>query len=52
VLQLDEATGALQGAANVPTANRTGFVSIAYGYAAAWLTNYDRGTLARVTPGS
>ena len=52
VLQLDEATGALQGAANVPVANRTSFVSIAYGYGAAWLTNYDRGTLARVRPGS
>lgn len=52
VLQLDH-TGALQAAALMPSANRTGFVSIAYGYGAAWLTNYDLGTLTRVrAPGT
>jgi streptogramin lyase len=53
VLQLDERTGTLQAAALIPSADRTGFVSIAYGYGAAWVTNYDRGTLARVrAPGT
>lgn len=53
VLELDGITGALQAAALVPTANRTGFVSIAFGYGAAWLTNYDRGTLTRIlAPGT
>jgi hypothetical protein len=45
VVQLDERTGALQAAALVPAANRTGIVSIVFGYASLWLTNYDRGTL-------
>ena len=49
VLQLDETTGVLQAATLVPRADRTGFVSIAYGYGAAWLANYDRGTLTRIT---
>ena len=49
VLQLDETTGVLQAATLVPTANRTAFVSIAYGYGAAWLSNFDRGTLTRIT---
>lgn len=53
VLQLDEKTGSLQAAALVPAAKRTGFASIAYGFGAAWLTNYDLGTLTQVrTPGS
>ncbi len=35
------------------TSSRTGFVSIVYGYGAAWFTNYDRGTLTRVrAPGT
>ena len=53
VLQLNETTGALQAAVLVPRADRTGFVSIAYGYGAAWFTNYDRGTLTRLrAPGT
>ena len=53
VLRLDGRTGALQAAAFVSSANRSGFVSIAYGFGAAWLSNYDRGTLARVrAPGT
>lgn len=48
VLQLDERTGTVQAAALVPAASGTGFVSIAYGFGAAWLTNYDRGTLTEV----
>jgi streptogramin lyase len=53
VLQLDQTTGALKAAVLVPAADRTGFVSIAYGYGAAWLTNYDRGTLSRLrAPGT
>jgi len=53
VLQLNEQTGALQGALLVPRASRTGFVSIAYGYGALWFTNYDRGTLTRLrAPGT
>jgi hypothetical protein len=53
VLQLDEKTGALQAAVLIPRPTRTAFVSIAYGYGAAWLTNYDRGTLTRIrAPGT
>jgi streptogramin lyase len=48
VLQLDEQTGAVQAAALLPRAGGTGFVSIAYGNGAAWVTNYDRGTLSRI----
>jgi hypothetical protein len=49
VLELDAATGAPKAAASIPTADRTGFVSIAYQYGAAWLGNYDRGTLTTIT---
>jgi hypothetical protein len=49
VVRLDGKTGALLGAASVPPASITGFVSIAYGQGAAWATNYDRGTLLRLT---
>jgi len=53
VLELDGSTGALKAAALIPPADRTGFVSIAYQYGAAWLANYDRGTLTQVTdPGT
>jgi streptogramin lyase len=48
VLQFDEKTVSLKAAAIVPSAPRTGIMSIAFGYAAAWVANYDRGTLARV----
>ena len=53
VLQLDESTGALKGATLVPPPTRTAFVSIAYGYGAAWFTSYDRGTVTRIrAPGT
>jgi streptogramin lyase len=53
VLLLDETTGALEAGTLVPSASRTGFVSIVFGNAAAWFTNYDRGTLTRVrAPGA
>jgi streptogramin lyase len=48
VVELDAASGAIRGASNVPAADRSGFVSIAYGDDSAWLTNFDRGTLVRV----
>lgn len=48
VVRLDEHTGAILGAASLPTANVTGFMSIAFGYGSAWVTNYDRGTLTEV----
>jgi hypothetical protein len=48
VLQLDEKTGALRAAAIIPSASRTGVMPIAFGYAAAWVTNYDRGTISRL----
>jgi streptogramin lyase len=49
VLRLDGPTGRLLGATALPRANRTGFTSIAYGDGAAWRTDYDRGTLVRVS---
>jgi streptogramin lyase len=53
VLLLNRSTGSLQAAVLVPSASRTGFVSIATGYGATWLTNYDRGTLMRLrAPGT
>jgi streptogramin lyase len=47
-VRLDGGTGAVQAAVALPPAAVTGFVSIGYGQGAAWLTNYDRGTLVRV----
>src|SRR5512132_2888309 len=52
VIRLDAATSAALGASTLPVADRSGFVSIAYGDGAAWLTNYDRGTVVRVTAAS
>jgi streptogramin lyase len=49
VLRLDESTGHPTGVAILPTANASGFASIAFGDGAAWFTNYDRGTLTRVS---
>jgi hypothetical protein len=49
VLRLDGATGKPTGVALLPTANLSGFASIAYGDGAAWFTNYDRGTLTKVS---
>ena len=48
VWKLDAATGAPQAAALIPPAAGFGFVSIAYGVGAAWLTTYNPGTLRRV----
>jgi streptogramin lyase len=50
VIELDGTTGAVIGASEVPAADRSGSVSIAYGADAAWMTNFDRGTLVRVGP--
>ncbi|HET7759338.1 MAG TPA: hypothetical protein VFK62_05405 [Gaiellaceae bacterium] len=49
VLRLDSATGNTMGAALLPAASQSGFASIAFGDGAAWYTNYDRGTLTRVS---
>lgn len=49
VLRLDELTGRPTGVALLPAANASGFVSISYADGAAWFTNYDRGTLTRVS---
>jgi len=49
ILRLDSATGHPTGAALLPAANVSGFASIAYGDGSAWFTNYDRGTLTRVS---
>jgi streptogramin lyase len=49
VVRLDSATGRPTGVALLPAANRSGFASIAFGAGAAWFTNYDRGTLTRVS---
>ena len=49
VLRLDGSTGSPTGVALLPAASRSGFASIAFGDGAAWFTNYDRGTLTRVS---
>jgi streptogramin lyase len=49
VLHLDESSGQPTGVALLPTANVSGFASIAFGDGSAWFTNYDRGTLTRVS---
>jgi streptogramin lyase len=49
VLRLDGATGKTTGVALLPAASVSGFVSIAYADGAAWFTNYDRGTLTKVS---
>jgi hypothetical protein len=48
VVRLDGASGKPLGAAALPRTQSTGFVSVAYGDGAAWVTNFDRGTLIRV----
>ena len=50
VVRLDGATGKPIGASSLPRTQSTGFVSVAYGDGAAWVTNFDRGTLVRVAP--
>jgi streptogramin lyase len=49
VLRLDEATGRPTGVAFLPAANLSGFASISFDGGSAWFTNYDRGTLTRVS---
>jgi streptogramin lyase len=49
VVRLDESTGRPTGVALLPAASSSGFASIAFGDGAAWFTNYDRGTLTRVS---
>ncbi len=49
VLRLDSSTGRPTGVALLPAANQSGFVSITFGDGSAWFTNYDRGTLTRVS---
>jgi hypothetical protein len=48
VVRLAGATGSPIGAATLPRTQTTAFVSVAYGDGAAWVTNFDRGTLTRV----
>ncbi len=48
VVRLDEKTGEVLGAASLPPAQSSGFMSIAFGFGSAWVTNYDRGTLVEV----
>jgi streptogramin lyase len=48
VVRVDERTGAITGQIGLPQAG-SGFVGIAYGFGAAWVTHYDRGTLTRVS---
>jgi len=47
IVRLD-GTGAPVGAATLPRTQSTAFVSVAYRDGAAWVTNFDRGTLTRV----
>jgi streptogramin lyase len=49
VLRLDGVTAKPTGVALLPSANLSGFASITYADGAAWYTNYDRGTLTRVS---
>jgi len=49
VLRLDATTGSPTGVALLPIASQTGFVSITYSNGVAWFTNYDRGTLTKVS---
>jgi streptogramin lyase len=49
VLRLDGVTAKTTGVALLPTADESGFASIAYADGSAWFANYDRGTLTRVS---
>ena len=49
VVRIDERTGAITGEIALLHAG-SGFAGIAYAHGAAWVTNYDRGTLTRVRP--
>ena len=48
VVRIDERTGAVVGSIGLPQA--AGFVGVAYGFGAAWVTHYDRATLTRIRP--
>jgi hypothetical protein len=48
VVRIDERTGAITGEIALPQAG-SGFIGIACGSGAAWVTHYDRGTLTRVS---
>jgi hypothetical protein len=49
VVRLDSSTGRPTGVALLPAANLSGFASVSFGDGSAWFTNYDRGTLTRVS---
>jgi hypothetical protein len=49
VVRLDGVTAKPTGVALLPSANVSGFASISFADGAAWYTNYDRGTLTRVS---
>ena len=49
VVRLDSSTGHPTGVALLPSANLSGFASITFGDGSAWFSNYDRGTLTRVS---
>lgn len=48
VNRIDERTGAITGEIALPHAG-SGYLGITYGFGAAWMTNYDRATLTRVS---
>jgi streptogramin lyase len=48
VVRIDERTGEITGQIGLPQAG-SGFLGVAYGLGAAWMTHYDRGTLTRVS---
>lgn len=47
--RIDERTGEIRGAIWLPSAG-SGLISVAYGFGAAWVTHYERGTLTRILP--
>jgi glutamine cyclotransferase len=49
VVRIDERTGEVTGSIGLPSAG-SGLIEIAYGFGAAWVTHYERGTLTRVAP--
>jgi streptogramin lyase len=48
VVRVDERIGAIKGEIALPHAG-SGFLGITYGFGGAWVTNYDRATLTRVS---
>jgi streptogramin lyase len=49
VVRIDERTGAISGTIELPHAG-SGFIGVAYGFGAAWVTHYDRATLTEIRP--